>query len=38
MHEAENAQLKKKIDLLTLVLRFNRWNDEDRGKRNDALF
>ncbi|KAK4587155.1 hypothetical protein RGQ29_024038 [Quercus rubra] len=37
MHEAENAQLKKTIDLLTLVLRFNRWNDEDRGKRNDAL-
>ena len=37
MHEAENAQIKKKIDLLTLVLRFNRWNDEDRGKRNDAL-
>ena len=36
-YEAENAQLKKKIGLLTLVSRFNKWNDEDRGRRNDAL-
>ena len=35
--DAEHAQLKKKVDLCTLILSFDEWDDEEIIRENDAL-